>query len=389
VNLRLGRARRRLRLARYWLADGDLDEAARHAHLALLLLERDTVELTGEVTLTVAEIERGRCEWASCGARLARLVDLLDAQPATSLAQRSLLARALTSLGDAHRGAGRYPQAVVTLQRACQVPTGGQPDLLAAALTTLAITSKEIGEFDRAQHLYARVQRIRDEAGATAGQLADLEHNLAGLAYARRRYEQGERHARRAVSLRRAAGANACVLAADQAVLAAVLTARGHYDEARRQLHRALVACESSRPPRRYEVAVQLHNLAALEQEGGQPERSERLYRQALAMKEELLGPDHPEIALVANSLGTLLYQQRRVAEAAHQFRRALAIAEDRYPPAHPATVAIRGNLHAGAPIAPAPVGHYLVAVTRAMVTEKLRARGEKIHVHGEEQPDG
>ena len=81
------------------------------------------------------------------------------------------------------------------------------------------------------------------EAGCeqTAKLLPVLEHNLAGLAYARRRYEQGERHARRAVSLRRAAGANACVLAADQAVLAAVLTARGHYDEARRQLHRALV----------------------------------------------------------------------------------------------------------------------------------------------------
>jgi len=36
-----------------------------------------------------------------------------------------------------------------------------------------------------------------------------------------------------------------------------------------------------------------------------------------------------------------------------------------------------------------AEVRAHLVAVTRAMVTEKLRARGEKIHVHGEEQPDG
>jgi tetratricopeptide (TPR) repeat protein len=344
---RLGRARRRLRLARYWLADGDLDEAARHAHRALRLLDRNAVQQTGEVTLTLAEIERERCEWASCGARLARLVDQLDAQPATSPAERSLLARALTSLGDAHRGAGRYRQAIETLQRACQVLADGEPDLLAAALTTLAITSKEIGEFERAQHLYARVRRIRDEVGASAGQLADLEHNLAGLAYAQRRYERSERHARRAVSLRRAAGANACLLAADQAVLAAVLTARHNYDEARHQLNRALAACQASRPPRRYEVAVQLHSLAALEQECGQLERSERLYRQALAIKEELLGPDHPEVALIANSLGTLLYQEHRVVEAAHQFRRALAIAEDRYPPAHPATIGIRSNLHA------------------------------------------
>jgi tetratricopeptide (TPR) repeat protein len=344
---RLGRARRRLRLARYWLADGDLDEAARHAHRSLRLLAGQPVQLTGETTLTLAEIERDRCEWASCDTRLARLVDQLDAQPATSPAMRSLLARALTGLGDAQRRAGRYRQATGTLERACQVVPDGEPDLLAAALTTLAITSKESGAFERAQHLYARVQRIRDVAGASAGQLADLQHNLAGLAYAQHHYERAERHARRAVSLRRKAGANACTLAADQAVLAAVLTARHHYEEARRQLNDALATCQASKPPRRYEIAVQLHNLAALEQECGQLERSERLYRQALTIKEELLGPDHPEVALIANSLGTLLYQQHRLVEAAHQFRRALAVAEDRYPPAHPATISIRHNLHA------------------------------------------
>jgi hypothetical protein len=36
------------------------------------------------------------------------------------------------------------------------VLSDGEPDLLAAVLTTLAITSKEIGEFERAQHLYAQ-----------------------------------------------------------------------------------------------------------------------------------------------------------------------------------------------------------------------------------------
>lgn len=345
MNPRLGRARRRLRLARYWQADGDLDEAARHARRALGLLDGTAVQLTGEVTLTLAEIERDRCEWANCDARLGRLVDQLDAQPATGPAGRSLLARALTGLGDAHRRAGRYRQATGTLQRACELLADGEPDLLAAALTTLAITSKEIGDFARAQRLYARVQRIRDEAGATGGQLADLQHNLAGLAYARQRYAQAERHARRAVSLRRTAGANAGTLAADRTVLAAVLTARHNYDEARRQLHDALAACRASRPPRRYEVAVQLHNLAAIEHECGHLERAGRLYRQALAIKEELLGPDHPDVALIANSLGTLLYQEHRHVEAAHQFRRALAIAEDRYPAAHPATAGIRRNL--------------------------------------------
>jgi len=108
-----------------------------------------------------------------------------------------------------------------------------------------------------------------------------------------------------------------------------------------------LATCRASRPPRRYEIAAQLHNLADLEQECGQLERSERLYRHVLAIKEELCGPEHPELALVYNSLGTVLYQEHRIDEAVDTFRRALAIAETRYPPAHPTTVGIRRNLHA------------------------------------------
>ena len=356
---RLGRARLRLRLARYWQANGDLDEAARHAHRALRLLHGSPVELTGEVTLTVAEIERDRCEYASSHARLAKLVDQLDNLPPASPAGRLLLARALTGLGDAHRRSGRYSQATQTLQRACRLledAVAAQPDLLAAALTTLAITSKEAGEFVRAQQLYTQVERIRAETGASDGQLADLHHNLAGLAYARQRYPQAERHARQAVSLRHAAGANAATQAADRAVLAAALAALHKFDEARLQLDQALAACKAASPPRRYEVAVQLHNMAALDQACGQPQRSEQLYRQALAIKEDLVGPDHPEVALVANNLGTLLQQQHRAAEAADLFRRALAIAEHSYPPGHPTTTGILGNLEALAQLSSADV---------------------------------
>jgi tetratricopeptide (TPR) repeat protein len=345
---RLGRARLRLRLTRYWQANGDLDEAARHAHRALRLLHARPVELTAEVTLTVAEVERDRCEYASSNARLAQLVDQLDNLPSVSPAGRLLLARALTGLGDAHRRSGRYPQATQTLQRACRLledAAAAQPDLLAAALTTLAITNKEAGEFARAQQLYARVELIRAQAGATNGQLADLHHNLAGLAYARQRYPQAERHARQAVSLRHAAGAHPATLAADRAVLAAALAALHNFDEARRQLDQALAACKAASPPRRYEIAVQLHNMAALDQACGQPQRSEHLYRQALAIKEDLLGADHPEVALVANNLGTLLHQQHRATEAANLLRRALTIAENSYPPGHPTTTGIRRNL--------------------------------------------
>jgi tetratricopeptide (TPR) repeat protein len=347
ARLRLWWARRRLRIGRYWQRRGDLDEAARHAYRALRLLRGSPVRLTGEVTLAVAEIERDRDQYGSSRTRLARLVDDLDRQPVVSPADRSLLARALIGLGDAYRRSGRYRPAVDTLGRACHLLDDGQPDLLAAALTTLAITHKEVGEFGQAQTLYTRVQRIQQETGAGAGQLADLHHNLAGLAYARRRYQQAEMHARQAVSLRRAARGNATGVAADTAVLAAILTARHRHDEARRHLDSAIAVCRAARPPRRYEIAVQLHNLAAVEQASGLPHRAESLYRQALAIKEELLGADHPEVALIANNLGTLLHGQQRTAEAAQQFSRALTIARNSYPSGHPATLDILHNLQA------------------------------------------
>src|SRR2546430_10153977 len=117
---RLGGARRRWRLARYWHAHGDLNEAASHAHRALRLLHGRPVGLTYEVTLTVAEIERDRCEYASGQARLAQLVDQLDNPPAAGPAARLLLARALTGLGGAHPRAGQDPQPTQTLHRGCQ-----------------------------------------------------------------------------------------------------------------------------------------------------------------------------------------------------------------------------------------------------------------------------
>jgi Tfp pilus assembly protein PilF len=108
---------------------------------------------------------------------------------------------------------------------------------------------------------------------------------------------------------------------------------------------RALETCRAATPPRDHEVAVQLHNLAAVHQASGQTRRAEERYLEALALKERLLGPHHPEVAMVCNNLGTLLLAQGRDADADGHFRRALSIAERAYPAGHPLTAAILHNL--------------------------------------------
>jgi tetratricopeptide (TPR) repeat protein len=123
-----------------------------------------------------------------------------------------------------------------------------------------------------------------------------------------------------------------------------VAAARRH-DEARILLLQALGAYQGARPPRRYEIAVQLHNLADVEHAVGRLALAEDLYRQALSLKEQLLGAEHPEVGLVANNLGTLLMARGREPEAADCYRRALAIAQRVYQPSHPVIGRIRGNL--------------------------------------------
>lgn len=342
-----GRALRRLRMARYWQAIGDLDEAARDAGHAQRLLGRCRVlpvVTAADVALTLAEIERGRDDPTADRAHLEYGLGLLEAAPEEGRRDR-MLVRALTALGDCHRRAGRYREAGGVLDRALRsAERVGAADLLAAVLTVLGITAKELGEYDRAARHYARVQTIHRESGASSADAATLQHNLAGLEYARGHFLRAEVHARHAVALRQASRATEVDLAADLAVLGSAVAGQHRYQEARGLFGQALEACRTARPPRRYEIAVHLHNLAHLEQSDGRPGRAEVLYREALAIKERLLGSGHPEVGLIANNLGTLLHDQRR-SEAADWLRRALTIAERAYPPDHPVTVRIRRNL--------------------------------------------
>src|SRR5262245_16864759 len=267
----VGRVARALRLARYWQAVGDLDEAARESQRARRLAcshPAVPVTLVADVELTIARIAQDRDDTGGCRAHLHRAVTVLETAREGADRDR-LLGWALVGLGDQHRRAGQYPAAVEVLTRALRLVESTEPPdplLHTAVLTSQGITAKEVGAFDTAAQCYARVSRTHRERGATRADAATLEHNLAGLWYSRGDHAEAEAHARRAVALRRQdPGATQVELAADLAVLASALAAQQRYDEARTLLREALAVCRAARPPRRYEIAVQLHNLADVE----------------------------------------------------------------------------------------------------------------------------
>jgi len=305
-------AARRLDLALFWRAREDLGAAHRHALSAVRL--------------------------ATCS------LSRRDTGPRTIAA-----VRALTGLGDIERRRGEYPAAGDTLQyawRLAETIDPPAPTHQAAILTQLGILAKEQGCFDEARDRYAAVGELYDAHGASPAELAMLQHNLAGLAYAQQRHATAEGHARWALSLRHASGAAATVeAAADTAVLAAALAGQQKHEQARELLLDAMAWCGAARPPQRYEIAVQAHILADVEQSMGNLSLAEDLYRHALSVKERLLGQHHPEIGVLANNLGTLLQAQGRWHEAVDCYRRALAITSHAYATGHPATTAAQDNL--------------------------------------------
>jgi tetratricopeptide (TPR) repeat protein len=349
----------RLRLARYWHARGDVDEAARQAQRALGLVRAGRavpLPMVPEVVLVMDRLERERDNHQAGHHILTWGVELLGSAPAAA-GRDALLGELLTAQANSHRRAGRYPEATSALCRArdlleeCPAATPGQH---AELFTTLGIVAKELGAHDAAAAWYAQVGRILTGSSAPTAALAALQHNLAGLAHAQRDYEKAEKHALRAVRLhRQAPGTTSVDIALDIAVLAAVVAGQGRYEEARTLLAQAMAACGRVRPPCRYELAVHLHSLADVEQASGNHQAAEQRYRQALALKEELLGPDHPEVGLVSNNLGTLLSELGRTSEALECYRRALRITERHFPPGHPHVVTVRRHL--GRAEAPSP----------------------------------
>jgi tetratricopeptide (TPR) repeat protein len=308
------RARRRERLARVWYLDGDLEEAVKHGRRALLLAEAAESApsaATAHIALTLALIERDRAAFEAARGHLVVAVGLLEALPVSG---HPLLARALIVLADVHRRMGAYREVDDALLRARRL-LGDAPMgvLTVEALMVEGIAAKERGTFDEAERCYAEVRRALDLSGARVPAVAALHHNLAGLAYARERYVEAEAHARRALALRRSLKRVAPVdVAQDLAVLASALAGQHRHAEALALFDEATAICQEARPPREYEIAVHLHNVASIHHTLGRFDLAEDLYRRALGIKEALLGAEHPEVCLVAGNLGTLLRDAAR-----------------------------------------------------------------------------
>jgi tetratricopeptide (TPR) repeat protein len=131
-------------------------------------------------------------------------------------------------------------------------------------------------------------------------------------------------------------------VAADEAVLAACLAGSGERDAARALFDKVLRTVEEGYGPDHYEVAVAVHNLAALDPN---PSEAEKGYLRALTIKMRRLGVRHPEVGALWANLGALYASCGRTGDAEAAYARALPIVTRGWGNEHPATVALRANM--------------------------------------------
>lgn len=283
-------------------------------------------QLRGELALTQARPALARQRFQRA---LAALPCHLREAEAVTLRIRILQGRA-----NAELARGRYCAADKTLEQALRLAKRraalGSEDL-AYLLNQLGMACKYSGRHRRAEAVYSEAVRLLPADDATIHPLLPaLYHNLGGLYFARERWADAEPPARKSVALRKALwGPEHPAVALDEAALAAILTERGAREEAAQLYRSALVTLAATpalrSPEKRYELAVNYHNLAVLLSEQ-QPREAKQLYLRALKLRERLLGKQHIEVGMTLHNLAALCRDLGESRRAKQLQRRAAAI---------------------------------------------------------------
>jgi tetratricopeptide (TPR) repeat protein len=183
------------------------------------------------------------------------------------------------------------------------------PIVRAAVHNQLGILSKATRRYSAAlRHYRIALPIVRRHPDNPWFELADLYHNLGGLAHARGDYAAGEPLARKAVTLRaRRHGARAIVTWLDRAAHASLLDGLGRHAEAARVYRAVLPVFRRHFGPGHYEVAVTLNNLGCSCARQGQWLEAIRHLRLAARLKLRLFGRASLEVALTRRNLARVL----------------------------------------------------------------------------------
>lgn len=212
---------------------------------------------------------------------------------------------------------GKYSAAEVAFRagmRWANALKSHDPQLLVALLNDLAVLYKYTDRLAAAQQTYQRALRILNASEhADADSIATLYHNLAGVAFAKRRYQLALRQARLGIKIRKAVRpVDVVALACDEAAFAAILAETRDGTSALNILSHALIVFRRKLGPRHYEVGAALANIGVLQWRAGRTNAAKRTLSRSIFILNRALGKGHPRSAAAIRNLSVIEAQVSR-----------------------------------------------------------------------------
>lgn len=201
--------------------------------------------------------------------------------------------------------------------------------------------------YDEAERHFKRALAIREKAlGPDHSDIAGSLNNLAILYFNQGRYDEAEPLYKRAIEIREnILRPNHPRLATPLNNLADLYTIKGRFDEAVPLFKRSLAILEKAFGSEHRNIAKTLNNLAGVYLKQGSYEESERLQKRALAIREKIFNSGHPDVATSLNNLAKLYWTQGLLGKTEPLYKRSLAIDEKSYGPDHPKVAHTLSNM--------------------------------------------
>jgi serine/threonine-protein kinase len=340
-------------------------------------------------------LRRHRWAAASAGMTVALIIGLTDfyteslaaerdrAQLEASRAkQEAALLQGIFRRTDPWGAQGRQISAVEVLERGArdiENQLHDQPGLLAELLLDIAVSYKNLADFERADRTFARVLELESAAGLNdtaqharslyevanakryEGQFAAAESDYQEALRIQRRLFPGPNGETAAIlshigtlyydttrwqdalpPQQEALQMDIAIFGRDNAEtadcmnnLALTLEALGRYPEAE-QMFRDMVGIQARvMPPMHPDVLGDKFNLALLLVTAGQYKESESLMRELLPKRRAVLGPEHPSVGYTLAGLGATLIYLGKFSEAEQVLNEARVILMNKLPPRH------------------------------------------------------
>ena len=326
-----------------YLKAGDATRAIKNFERSLKLAEKrrsrptDTANVPRLISrISSALVQKGELQRAEAG-----LLEAIRLWEEGGQGKTPMVAFLLTDLGNLYRKQKNYPKAVEVLERALRLLIDHWKMAnfqVINAMNDLAGTYAMMGDFGRAEPLYAKIVEIHEKSDTNTVSFGTALFNLAVVLDEKGDISRAEPLYRRSLDLReRHFPPGHIEIARAKLGLGRLLLTKGALSDAKPLLTEAFRAWEKAHGPESPELAGPLSILGELHRKLGDLAAAEVLLAIALTSNERSRGPDDPATSDARMRLARVVETRGDIARAEQLYKRALAAREKIVGKDHPA----------------------------------------------------